>query len=162
MKTVFIVLLIFIGTFIFPSLNLHSNAKAAETSGLVTGMLLKCPDKPNCVCSEYKDDAEHYIDPITIPQNIRLDLFSLLKQVIVDMEGKIQVESDNYLSATFTSTLFKFVDDLEIRIDSNQQNIHIRSASRTGYSDFGVNKKRVALLKEHFFSRISASNKSLQ
>ena len=162
MKTVFIVLSILIVAFIVLLFNFRSISKAGGASGLVEGMLSKCPNKPNCVCSEHKDDANHYIDPIIIPQNITFDTFSLLKNVIQDMGGNVQVESDNYLAATFTSAIFRFVDDLEIRIDSTQKVIHIRSASRVGYSDMGVNKKRTKLLKKLFNNKVSEANQSLQ
>jgi len=135
MKTVFIVLSILIVAFIVLLFNFRAISKAGEASGLVEGMLSKCPNKPNCVCSEQKDDAKHYIDPIIIP---------------------------NYLAATFTSAIFRFVDDLEIRIDSTQKVIHIRSASRVGYSDMGVNKKRTELLKKLFNYKVSEANKSLK
>jgi len=162
MKTVFIVLSILMVSFFVLLFNFRSISRAGEASGLVEGMLSKCPNKPNCVCSEYKDDANHYIDPISIPQNSTFDTFSLLKNVIQDMGGNVQIESDNYLAATFTSAIFKFVDDLEIRIDSTQKVIHIRSASRVGYSDLGVNKKRTKSLKKLFNNRVSESSKSSQ
>ena len=63
------------------------------------------------------------------------------------MGGNIQVENDNYLAATFTSSIFRFVDDLEIRIDLDQKIIHLRSASRVGRSDGGVNRERIKRLK---------------
>lgn len=159
MKTVFIILSILIVAFIFLLFNFKSISKAIEAIGLVEGILSKCPNKHNCVCSEHKDDANHYIDPIIIPQNNTLDTFSLLKNTIQEMGGTIQIESDNYLAATFTSAIFKFVDDLEIRIDSTQKVIHIRSASRVGYSDMGVNKKRTELLKKLFNKKVSEANK---
>lgn len=68
------------------------------------------------------------------------------------MEGNIETESDSYIAVTFTSSFFGFVDDLEIRIDQSHDAIHVRSASRVGYSDRGVNKKRVELLKELYFT----------
>ncbi len=52
-----------------------------------------------------------------------------------------------YLAATFSSSFFGFIDDVEFRVDTQNQLIHIRSAARLGYSDFGVNKKRVNNLK---------------
>ena len=161
MKTVSIILPILIVTFIVLLFNFRGFSRAGEAPGLVEGILTKCPNKPNCVCSEHKDDTSHYIDPIIIPQNSTVDTFSLLKNVIREMGGTIQVESGNYLAATFTSSIFKFVDDLEIRIDTTQEVIHIRSASRVGYSDMGVNKKRTELLKKLFNNRVSEANKSL-
>ena len=73
-----------------------------------------------------------------------------LKTVIREIGGSIQVEKADYLAATFTSSIFRFVDDLEIRIDTGQQLIHLRSASRVGRSDGGVNHKRLEYLKNSF------------
>ncbi len=74
--------------------------------------------------------------------------WSRLKDGIRVMGGSIQVEDDNYLAATFASSIFGFVDDLEIRVDSEHKTIHLRSASRVGHGDGGVNRKRVEQLKQ--------------
>jgi uncharacterized protein (DUF1499 family) len=161
MKAVSFILPILIVTFIVLLFNYRGISKAGEAPGLVEGILSKCPNKSNCVCSEHKDDAKHYIDPIIIPQNSKVDTFPLLKNVIREMGGNVQVESNNYLAVTFISSILKFVDDLEIRIDSTQKVIHIRSASRVGYSDMGVNRKRTELLKKLFNNEVSKANKSL-
>ena len=155
MKTTFIIFLILIVAFLVFLFSVQKNSRTGGSSGLVEGRLSKCPDKPNCVCSEYNDDTSHYIDPIIIPQNNTVDTFALIKNVIREMGGSIQAESENYITATFTSALFKFVDDFEIRIDSTLGVIHIRSASRVGYGDMGVNKKRTALFKKLFNNKIS-------
>lgn len=162
MKATLIFLLILISVFIVLFFNFQKNSRIGEASGLVEGKLSKCSKKPNCVCSEHVNDTSHYIEPIIIPTNGTVDIFTLLKTVILEMGGNIQVESDNYLSATFTSAIFKFVDDLEIRIDLSQKVIHIRSASRVGYSDMGVNKKRTELLKNLFRNKVSETNKLRQ
>lgn len=70
----------------------------------------------------------------------------LAKTTLLEMNAYIIKAENNYLAATFTSSLFKFVDDFELRLDNDGNKLHIRSASRLGYSDFGVNKRRV----EHF------------
>jgi uncharacterized protein (DUF1499 family) len=66
------------------------------------------------------------------------------------MGGKIQEEHDGYLWTTFTSRLFRFVDDVEFRIVSSEGLIHVRSGSRMGYSDLGVNRRRVEKLRTIF------------
>lgn len=66
------------------------------------------------------------------------------------MGGKIQEEQDGYLWATFTSRLFRFVDDVEFRMVSSDGIIHVRSGSRKGYSDLGVNRRRVEKLRTLF------------
>jgi uncharacterized protein (DUF1499 family) len=56
---------------------------------------------------------------------------------------KIITATDNYLYAEFTSALMGFVDDVEFLVDDQAKVIHVRSASRLGESDFGVNRKRI-------------------
>ena len=70
------------------------------------------------------------------------------KNIINDMGGEIIKTSPGYIHAIFTSWLFKFVDDFEIKI--NDREVIIRSASRTGYYDFGVNRRRVEQLRVTF------------
>jgi uncharacterized protein (DUF1499 family) len=56
-------------------------------------------------------------------------------------------ETDDTLHAEATSLVFRFVDDINVIIDSQKKLINIRSASRTGHSDFGVNRKRIETLR---------------
>lgn len=147
MKVVLIIIavLIIAGFVGFIVLGLMSQSGAAN--GLVGGKLSRCPDKPNCVCSDFEADVSHYIEPIVISAGTASEALSKMKNSIREMGGSIQVENDNYLAATFTSSIFKFVDDLEIRVDKDQKMIHLRSASRVGRSDRGVNKERIERLK---------------
>jgi len=129
---------------------LGHRSQSGEAHGLVDGRLKQCPEKPNCVNSEFASDAEHYIEPLVYSADDAARVASRLKTIIGDMGGSIQVEKPGYLAATFTSSLFRFVDDLELRIDTDQKTIHLRSASRVGHGDGGVNRKRVELLKNSF------------
>ena len=70
-----------------------------------------------------------------------------IKISIQSLGGQIQTENNAYLAATFSSSFFGFIDDVEFRIDAENELVHIRSAARLGHSDFGVNKKRVNDLK---------------
>lgn len=155
MKIVLVVVAIllltaFVGLFVFGLVS-----QSGEASGITGDMLAKCPDKPNCVCSEFEDDASHYVKPMYIPQSDSTDALSRLKIIVQEMGGSIQTEKDNYLAATFTSSFFRFVDDLEIRIDLEQKLVHIRSASRVGYSDRGINKKRIEQFKKLFNMKLN-------
>ena len=123
---------------------------SGQAHGLVEGRLQQCPDKPNCVSSEFVPDAEHYIEPLVYSADEATSILPRLKTIIYEMGGSIQVEKTDYLAATFTSSVFRFTDDLELRIDTSQQTIHLRSASRVGHGDGGVNRKRVELLKNSF------------
>ncbi len=125
-------------------------SQSGEAPGLLEGRLKPCPDKPNCVSSEYASDAEHYVEPLVYSTDNATEVMPRLKTIIIEMGGSIQLEEPSYLAATFTSAIFRFVDDLEIRVDSDRNTVHLRSASRVGYGDGGVNRKRVALLKNSF------------
>ena len=110
-------------------------------------ILAPCPDKPNCVCSEYIEDIQHFIAPLTISSKKSPRAMEYIKISIISLGGQIQTENNAYLAATFSSSFFGFIDDVEFRIDAENELIHIRSAARSGHSDFGVNKKRVNDLK---------------
>ena len=147
MKIILIIIPILILTSFVVLFILGLLSQSGEASGLVGGKLTKCPDKPNCVCTEIKADVDHYIDPVGFSQTTTAEILSRLKNSIEEMGGSIQAENDYYLAATFTSSIFRFVDDLEIRVDREQNLIHMRSASRVGHSDRGVNRKRAERLK---------------
>ena len=67
-----------------------------------------------------------------------------IKYVINEFSNsKIVEDEDTYIRAEFTSSIFKFVDDVEFYFDMSEDQIHFRSASRRGKTDFGVNKKRM-------------------
>ena len=120
-------------------------SKSAQAPGLTHGKLSKCADKPNCVCSEYEDDATHYLHAISYSQS-EFEPALALEQILLEMGGVVRVVEDNYLAAIFTSSVFKFVDDLELRIDPENRLIHIRAAARVGHHDGGVNRKRAETL----------------
>ena len=64
--------------------------------------------------------------------------------------GRIITMEDHYIRAEFTSAFFRFVDDVEFYFDTEAKIIHMRSASRIGYSDFGVNRERLEKLRSLF------------
>jgi len=119
-------------------------SRSHKGAGLVDGRLAPCGPKPNSVCSIDASDKEHYIKPLALS-------VSSLSSVTTGVErlgGKIVAVNTDYLAAEFSSTVFGFVDDLELLRDADAGVIHIRSASRVGYSDMGVNRKRVEALRK--------------
>ena len=115
-------------------------------SGLVDGKLRPCPSTPNCVSSE--TTGEKFIEPFKATADIELgDLWDATIKNIVAQGGKIETQEDDYVWATFQSSLFKFTDDVELRRDNEANTIHVRSGSRSGKSDLGVNRKRVEALR---------------
>lgn len=105
--------------------------------------LKPCPDKKNCVVShKYPGTEKFYEEPIKMIEDKEMAQTKLLG--IIKKTGGIVVEkSPSYIRAEFKSSVFKFVDDVEFFIDDKEKIIHFRSASRSGYYDFGVNKKRI-------------------
>jgi uncharacterized protein (DUF1499 family) len=69
------------------------------------------------------------------------------RKAILATGGSILDQEDGYLRATYTTRIFRFVDDVELRLDADQKVIHLRSASRVGSSDLGLNRKRMASLR---------------
>ena len=132
-------------------------SRTGKAPGLFDGVLAKCPDRPNCVCTEQGTDRSHYVEPVTISGSATFDPLPVLKTVIAEMGGRIHAEQGTYLAATFSSAIFRFVDDLEIRVDPEAGHIHVRSASRVGYSDGGVNRGRVEMLKKGYTAKIAAA-----
>lgn len=120
--------------------------KRPDTLGVRDGRLATCPNTPNCVCSQDSDPG-HKIDPLTYTSN-PAEAMAALKKVIQEMP-KVQIieENNNYIYAEFTTALMGFVDDVEFYLDEAAKVIHVRSASRLGKSDLGVNRKRVEAIR---------------
>ena len=120
--------------------------KRPNNLGVRDGKLAPCPSTPNCVCSQ-SEDAGHKIEPLTYKSTPEV-AFTQLKQAIASQpRTKIITESPNYLYEEFTSAIMKFVDDVEFYLDEDAKVIHVRSASRLGQSDLGVNRKRIETIR---------------
>jgi uncharacterized protein (DUF1499 family) len=122
--------------------------------GIAGGQLAACPNKPNCVSSEAAaSDKQHHIEALTYSgepaqARERLDL------AIAGMKrAQTVVREANYWRTEFTSALWRFVDDVEFLFDDNARRIDIRSASRVGYSDLGVNRRRMEEIRGRFSRR---------
>ncbi len=143
MKIILIIIAVILVISLIANISLAiKSQKMPDNLGLMDGKLRPCPDTPNCVCSEKhsKDNKVHFTEPVRVRSDRK---FEELKQIIVSQGGRIISDEGNYLHATFSSRIFRFVDDVELRFDSEKKLVHIRSASRMGHSDFGVNRKRV-------------------
>jgi uncharacterized protein (DUF1499 family) len=118
------------------------SGKRPDTLGVKEGKLAACPATPNCISSQ-APDADHQVEAIAFTTSAS-EALAKVKSVVEGMERTaIITEGSNYLYAEFTSGLMGFVDDVEFYIDGNAKVIHVRSASRLGQSDLGVNRKRV-------------------
>ncbi|MGZ5006531.1 MAG: DUF1499 domain-containing protein [Methylobacter sp.] len=123
-------------------MTLSTPSQAAEKQ------LPACPSSPNCVSSQAATaDREHFIAPFKITGNAEAAWAALKKALSSQSRMVITSETGDMLHAEATSLVFRFVDDIDVILDAGAKLIHIRSASRTGYSDFGVNRKRVEKLR---------------
>jgi uncharacterized protein (DUF1499 family) len=112
------------------------------------GKLEPCPASPNCVSSLATDG--HYIAPL-IYKDAPEHAWERLKAVVLTQPRTvITAETGNMLHAEVRSLVFRFVDDLDFILLPDKGLIHVRSASRTGYSDFGVNRRRVERIRRLF------------
>ncbi len=120
---------------------LSMQSRTPPALGPLNGRLRPCPDTPNCVCSQAPaSDVRHAIAPLGHAR------WQALRHAIEALGGHIDRDNGHYLHATFTSRVFRFVDDVEVLRDA-QGVLQIRSASRVGRSDLGVNRKRVEAIR---------------
>ena len=112
-----------------------------DNLGVNNGTLAPCPGTPNCVNSQSNDEKAK-INPLpAVP-------ISRIKAVVESMDRtKIITETNDYLHAEFASKLMGFVDDVEFYLDNGAGVVHVRSASRLGQSDLGVNRSRVEKIR---------------
>lgn len=112
--------------------------------GVQNGRLQSCPNTPNCVSSE-ATDSEHQIADL---KYLGDDTIATIKAIVLAQPGAAVIsETGDYLYAEFTSKLMGFVDDVEFYVDRNAQTVKVRSASRLGQSDLGVNRKRIETIR---------------
>ena len=125
-------------------------ATAPDGSGIdSTGRLESCPSSPNCVSTDASDPAKQ-MAPLPY-RGDRMTSRQLIVSIIRAMpRTTIVVQADDYVHAEFRSRLFGFVDDVEFLFDDDAAIIHFRSASRTGYSDMGVNRRRMTAIGEAY------------
>ena len=104
---------------------------------------------PNNVNSQIDKnaDAEHYIEPLRYSGDAR-QAWAALRQVIDGMQRVMVITSEpNYLYAEFSTKLMGYVDDTEFYLDEKAGVIQVRSASRLGSGDYGVNRERIESIR---------------
>ncbi|MFP6662940.1 MAG: DUF1499 domain-containing protein [Deltaproteobacteria bacterium] len=135
---------------VLPALALFSCAGTQPVGlGVHDGRLRPCPASPNCVCSEDGDQG-HAIAPLHFTGDPQA-AFARAKAAALTLPGtKLAGETKDFLHFESTSALMGFVDDLELQLVPGKDEIAVRSASRLGYGDMGVNRKRVEALRAAF------------
>ena len=140
--------LIFFGSLLYKSFQ-SQNIKPKV--GVVDGKLQACSEKPNCVSSfSPPEDKDHYYPPLT-GEPIEA-LWDQLEKTIKEMGLQIVTIDGQYIHATDTTKIMRYVDDVEFLLSETNKEIYVRSASRVGYSDMGANRKRIDKIKEKVFN----------
>lgn len=125
--------------------------KRPDHLGVRQGRLAPCPESPNCVCSQApREDRRHFVEPLVIPVGESSPIKRLAEIVEAMPRARVVTSQKHYLHAEFRSRLMGFVDDVEFYASPGEPVAHVRSASRLGYSDLGVNGDRVETIREAF------------
>jgi len=124
-------------------------AKSKKPIGIVNGKLHPCPKSPNCVSTQAIDEKQK-IEPINYSgslEDAKMKIISIINSL---KRSKIITNEENYIHVEFRTATFRFVDDVEFLFDDKEKLIHFRSRARMGYSDMGVNRKRMEKITKLF------------
>ena len=136
----------------FGMMNRAIKAAAERSEDAGTKPLSSCPESPNCVSTEATNNR-HKIDVFRLKGDFSKNWLEI-QHVVAALPRNAVIRADKtYFHATFKSRVFQFVDDLELFMNPLNGIISIRSAARTGYWDFGVNRRRVEQLRHALQSR---------
>jgi len=116
-----------------------------DNLGVVEGKFTPCPDKPNCVSTQAAN-PEQRIEPLRMEGNLDAVTLAAREAILAMPRATFVIQEPKYCHVECCSLICRFVDDLELWIDLENRLVHARSASRVGYSDLGVNRKRVEQL----------------
>ncbi len=140
-----LIILVMVVIVVFFAMGLYS--ETGSPPGLQNGQLAPCPSTPNCVSSEASPSDPHAVAAFTVLPNMGNEPLLKVKEVVKILGGDVSYSDEQYMASTFTSELFGFVDDVEFRYDQGSGLIHVRSASRVGYSDWQANNIRVEQIR---------------
>lgn len=141
---IFSIILILIISFMFIKNNI-----TPKNLGVGDGKLAKMPNTPNAVSSQ-TDIEDKKVEPLKFNGNLE-ETKTKIVNIINNYEGTKIIKSEkNYIHVVFTTGGMKYKDDVEFYFDEKNKIIHFRSASRVGYSDMGLNKKRFDEIKNYY------------
>lgn len=124
----------------------------APPAAPATAGIASCPASPNCVSSAAQD-TQHRIPPFQLAM-APAEAWQTTRELVAELpRTHIVQETADYLHAECRSALFGFVDDLELQLRPMEGIIAVRSAARMGYSDLGVNRRRVERLRVALLGR---------
>lgn len=124
--------------------------KTIQRSGEGKLLLAPCGITPNCVSSQSKPGINR-IEPFVLHSSAKEAMEKIKSIVVGKMDGATVIEEEPlYLYVEFKSKVFGFVDDVEFLADESEGKIYVRSASRVGLSDFGVNRRRIEKIRSYY------------
>ena len=128
-----------------------------DNLGINDGRLAPPKRTPNSVSSQADAaDAEHYIAPIPYKGDAATAM-AAVRKALESMRGATVIRHHgNYLYVEFRTKVMRFVDDVEFLFDEKAGLVHVRSASRLGRRDFGVNRARVEAIRSRIEGRAKA------
>ena len=129
-----------------PGLNHLFAGTAPSNLGVQDDRLAPCPTSPNCILSQGSDPA-HEIAPLTYQSDRQTAYENLVKILGVVPRTRIVTQTENYIRVEFESRLMGFIDDGEFYFPETEGIIQVRSASRLGESDLGVNRTRMEQIR---------------
>ncbi|SBS32881.1 hypothetical protein MSP8886_02581 [Marinomonas spartinae] len=139
-----IVVALVIGFFVYVKLN----NQMPDDLGMTAGLFKSCPTSPNCVSSQAeKTDKVHYTDPIPYTGNRKDVQLAIESYFLKKGNADIVTSRLGYVHLEVKSALIGYIDDVEFYLPESKKVIEVRSASRVGYSDMGVNRKRIQQLR---------------
>ncbi|MBL0062789.1 MAG: DUF1499 domain-containing protein [bacterium] len=122
--------------------------------GVFWGYFKPCPESPNCVSSQATRE-EQKIAPLSFVGTDRPTAYKLLREVISEMpRSDVLVSREDYVHVEFQTKWLRFRDDTEFSLNDTTGTIEVRSASRIGTNDGGVNRKRVEEIRTRFNEKL--------
>lgn len=120
--------------------------------GMEDGKFKPLSNKPNNVSTQTQN-LEKKVEPWPF-KGTKEETMAAIKSAINSYGGaETQKENENYLYVVFTTKLMRYHDDAEFWLDDEDRLVHFRSASRAGYSDMGLNRKRYDQLTEVYMAQ---------
>lgn len=132
---------------------------SGESVCVTEGRLAPCPDSPNCVSTQGKTER-HAMQPLPYLKTREASMERILSILKAMKRMDIVVLADSYIHAEFRTSLWRFVDDVEFFLDDTARVVHFRSASRVGYYDFGLNRRRMKKISEKYLEAIKKESLS--
>jgi uncharacterized protein (DUF1499 family) len=128
------------------------SGRPPENFGIGNGSLAPCPDSPNCVSTKSRN-PKSAMTPLPFI-GTKDQTRNRIIQIIGAMErSEIIKATDSYVYVQYKTRFLQFVDDVEFLFDDTAEVVHFRSASRVGYYDFGMNRRRMIEVSKAYLNK---------